>query len=41
MESDSSDPMYLANVNDTLFFRASDWPDGAELWKSDGTTAGP
>src|SRR6185295_17872060 len=30
----------LTNVNGTLFFIAKDDAHGAELWKSDGTTAG-
>ncbi len=30
----------LANVNGTLFFRATDGTTGTELWKSDGTEAG-
>ena len=33
-------PAYLTNVNDTLYFQASDSTHGRELWKSDGTTAG-
>jgi ELWxxDGT repeat protein len=32
-------PLDLTNVNGTLFFAAND-PNGRELWKSDGTTAG-
>jgi len=32
-----SSPTLLTNVNGTLFFRATD-SQGAELWKSDGTT---
>ena len=36
----SSSPAYLTNVNDTLFFRASNGTNGYELWKSDGTLAG-
>ena len=36
----SSSPKNLLNVDGTLFFMAnSDDADGAELWKSDGTTA--
>src|SRR5205085_10384359 len=36
----SSAPAQLTNVNGTLFFSVSDPSSGAELWKSDGTTAG-
>jgi ELWxxDGT repeat protein len=35
-----SDPQELINVNGTIFFRANDGINGAELWKSDGTAAG-
>jgi ELWxxDGT repeat protein len=35
-----SSPVFLTNVNGTLFFRALDDSVGAELWKSDGTDAG-
>ena len=37
---DSSFPANLTNVGGTLFFTANDGINGAELWKSDGTTAG-
>ena len=30
----------MTNVNGTLFFQADDGTDGAQLWKSDGTSAG-
>jgi len=30
----------LTNVNDALFFSANDGTDGAQLWTSDGTSAG-
>jgi ELWxxDGT repeat protein len=33
-------PIFLTNVNGTLFFVAEDGINGWELWKSDGTTAG-
>jgi ELWxxDGT repeat protein len=36
----SSRPEYLANVNDTLYFAATDASGDAGLWTSDGTTAG-
>ncbi|MDJ0719178.1 MAG: DUF4347 domain-containing protein [Prochloraceae cyanobacterium] len=36
----SSEPLNLTNVNGTLFFTASDFSHGRELWKSDGTAAG-
>ena len=38
--SGSSLPLYLINVNGTLFFGAEDGINGYELWKSDGTDAG-
>lgn len=31
---------YFTNINDTLFFSATDGVNGQELWKSDGTSAG-
>jgi ELWxxDGT repeat protein len=36
----SSNPAWLYNFNNTLFFIATDSPNGRELWKSDGTNAG-
>ena len=36
----SSSPLYLTNVDGTLFFSADDGSNGRELWKSDGTTLG-
>ena len=36
----SSYPSFLTEFNGTLFFRASDEINGAELWKSDGTAEG-
>ena len=36
----SSNPSAFANVNGTLYFRATDGGNGLELWKSDGTAAG-
>jgi ELWxxDGT repeat protein len=39
-ESGSSNPVYLTNMNGTLFFQASDGTNGNELWKSDGTEVG-
>jgi trimeric autotransporter adhesin len=33
-------PGWLANVNGTLYFRATHPSTGSELWKSDGTAAG-
>ena len=35
-----SNPGNLTNVNGTFFFRADDGINGAELWKSDGTSGG-
>jgi ELWxxDGT repeat protein len=35
-----SSPHYLTNVNGTLFFAATEFTHGTELWKSDGTDAG-
>ncbi len=40
LNTTSSDPKYLTNVNGTVFFSANDGQKGAELWKSDGTRAG-
>jgi ELWxxDGT repeat protein len=37
----SSGPTALANVGGTLFFRADDGINGAELWKSNGGPLGP
>jgi hypothetical protein len=39
--SNSSTPRYLTNVGGTVFFAANDGSHGLELWKSDGTSAGP
>ncbi|MES2762557.1 MAG: ELWxxDGT repeat protein [Bacteroidota bacterium] len=36
----SSSPIYLTNVNGTLFFLALSSSNGMELWKSDGTNSG-
>jgi ELWxxDGT repeat protein len=36
----SSGPSQLINNNGTLYFRATTFASGAELWKSDGTEAG-
>ena len=36
----ASDPRSFTNVNNTVFFNATDPVNGAELWKSDGTAAG-
>jgi ELWxxDGT repeat protein len=36
----SSNPEYLTNVNGTLFFSATRFIDGTELWESDGTSGG-
>ncbi len=33
-------PLYLTNVNSTIFFTADDGINGRELWKSDGTAGG-
>src|SRR5205814_2288732 len=38
--SADSSPVWLTDVNGTLFFAAFDRPTGRELWKSDGTAAG-
>ncbi len=35
-----SSPNSLTAVGSTLYFRADDGTNGAELWKSDGTTVG-
>jgi ELWxxDGT repeat protein len=37
---DGSYPEFMANVNGTLFFNATDGTHGTELWRSDGTAAG-
>jgi ELWxxDGT repeat protein len=36
----TSSPTYLTAIGNTLYFTADDSTNGAELWKSDGTTAG-
>ena len=36
----SSNPFFLRVVGNTLYFRAEDGTNGAELWKTDGTTSG-
>ena len=36
----TSNPSYLTAVGNTLYFQASDGTNGAELWKSDGTSSG-
>lgn len=36
----SSNPVFLADVNGTLFFHGTEVAHGAELWKSDGTPSG-
>src|SRR5262249_22594237 len=38
--SDGSNPTGLTDVNGVLYFTATDYFTGSELWKSDGTTAG-
>ena len=38
--SSSSSPSQLTAVGNTLYFAANDGTNGAELWKSDGTTSG-
>src|SRR5205807_706096 len=38
--SGSSDPSFLASINRTLFFAATDGSHGQELWRSDGTPDG-
>jgi ELWxxDGT repeat protein len=38
--SSSSSPYQLTAVGNTLYFAANDGTNGAELWKSDGTTSG-
>ena len=38
--SGSSNPASFAELNGELYFNASDGINGAELWKSDGTTTG-
>lgn len=40
VNSGSSLPANLVNVNGTLFFTANNGVNGVELWKSDGTSAG-
>ena len=36
----ASSPQNFTNVNNTVFFNATDPVNGVELWKSDGTAAG-
>jgi ELWxxDGT repeat protein len=36
----ASSPSLFTNVNNTVFFEATDATHGRELWKSDGTAAG-
>ncbi|AFY33794.1 ELWxxDGT repeat protein [Calothrix sp. PCC 7507] len=38
--ANGSNPDDLTNVNNTLYFTATDGTNGKELWKSDGTAAG-
>ena len=37
---DQSNPICLTAIGNTLYFNAYDQTNGAELWKSDGTTSG-
>ena len=37
--SQSSNPKYVATVNNTLYFTADDGVHGRELWRTDGTPA--
>lgn len=38
--SGSFGPQFFANLNGTVFFSASDFVHGTQLWESNGTTAG-